>query len=427
MPTNDFTKEERVVWPEVLEAFEDGLVLSNLISKYVTDPMMMERSGDSFWRPMPYILRTFSGLDQTSNFQDVTQLSVPASIDTIISTPMNMGPLELRDMLQESRLAEAARTQLASQINFAIMNMACNTGSIFIRRTGAATGFDDVAAIEATLNEQGVPMADRKLALSSRDYNNMASNLSTSTRSFGNNISDNALRKAYVGDVSGFSTYKLDYAISKTAAAGGAGITMSTLAGAGNFFIPRARSVATTGQASNVDPRFQVITVTSTSNVAVGDAFTIAGVTAVHHITKGVVTGANALKTFRVTAINSGTTMTITPPIISGQGGTAAEAQYQNVSVSPSATAGITFLNTQTAAMNPFWVKDALEILPGRLAIPSGNGVSTLRGTTKNGIELSITKSTNIDNLMTKYRFDVMFGLVNKQPQMSGVIMFSQT
>jgi hypothetical protein len=43
----------------------------------------------------------------------------------------------------------------------------------------------------------------------------MASNLAASTRSFGNDISDPALRKAYVGPIAGFETYKLDYAYRK--------------------------------------------------------------------------------------------------------------------------------------------------------------------------------------------------------------------
>ena len=37
---------------------------------------------------------------------------------------------------------------------------------------------------DALMNEQGVPSWDRYLALSTRDYNGMASNLAASTRSF---------------------------------------------------------------------------------------------------------------------------------------------------------------------------------------------------------------------------------------------------
>ena len=39
------------------------------------------------------------------------------------------------------------------------------TAQIFIKRAAAATGFDDVAQIEAAFNETGVQFEDRKLVL----------------------------------------------------------------------------------------------------------------------------------------------------------------------------------------------------------------------------------------------------------------------
>jgi hypothetical protein len=59
------------------------------------------------------------------------------------------------------------------------------------------------------------------LALSSRDYNNMANDLSKASRSFGNDKSDSAYERSRVGMVAGFDTLKLDYANRLTAAAGG--------------------------------------------------------------------------------------------------------------------------------------------------------------------------------------------------------------
>ena len=92
----------------------------------------------------------------------------------------------------------------------------------------------------------------------------------------------------------------------KAAAAGGGGITMDTRASAGNYWVPRATSVAVTGEVANVDNRRQVITVSSTTSVAPGDAFTIANCEALHHITKG---STGNLKTFRVISVPSGTTL----------------------------------------------------------------------------------------------------------------------
>ena len=202
-------------------------------------------------------------------------------------------------------------------------------------------------------------------------------------------------------------------------------MTINTTAGGGNVYVPRAVSVATTGEATNVDNRFQTVTVNTTANVRAGDAFTIANVNAVHHITKG---DTGQPKTFRVISVSSGTTMVISPPLITGQGGSDAELQYQNCVVTTAAAgAAITFQNTQTAAANPFWFKDSIEILPGRYAMPTDAGAAVMRASTDQGIELVMSKQYDINTLKTKYRVDTLYGVVNKQPQMSGIIMFGQT
>lgn len=422
---NSFSKEERVAFEDILEGFQDALVLSRNVAVFNTDQSMMERTNNIIWRPQPYIATSYNGTDQSNNFDDYTQLSVPATIGFQKSVPWVMTATELRDSLQEGRLGDAARQKLASDINVAIMNVAANQGTLFVKRASTASGFDDVAQCEAIMNEQGVPMYDRYLALSTRDYNGMANDLSKASRSFGNEISDKALRKAFVGEMASFQTYKLDYANRKTAAAGGAGLTIDTRASAGNYYVPKATSVATTGETANVDNRFQTITVSSTTNVVAGDAFTIAGLNAVHHITKG---DTGQLKTFRVISVPSATTLVISPPIISNQGGSDAEAQYQNVVANTVASnSAIVFLNTVTNFINPFWQRDALEILPGRYAVPQDAGAAVMRASTDQGIELVMQKQYDINTMKTKYRLDTLFGVVNKQPEMSGVMMFSQT
>ena len=419
---NSFSKEERVAFENILEGFQDALVLSKNVSVFNTDSSMMERANNVIWRPQPYIGVSYAGTDMTTNFDDYTQLSVPATLGFSRAVPWVLTATELRDTLQEGRLGDAAKQKLASDINVAVMNVAANQGTLFVKRAAAASGFDDVAQCEAIMNEQGVPFNDRYLALSTRDYNGMAGNLAARQNLSGK--AQTAYDRAFVGQVASFDTYKLDYAIRKTAAAGGAGLTMSTLPGAGNFWVPRATQTATTGETSNVDNRFQTITISSTTNVVAGDAFTIAGVSAAHHITKG---DTGVLKTFRVIAVPSATTLVISPPIISNQGGSDAEAQQQNVVMtSTSGTASITFLNTATGFMNPFWQKDAIELLPGRYVVPADAGAAVMRATTDQGIELVMQKQYDINTMRTKYRLDTLFGVVNKQPEMSGIMMFSQ-
>ena len=421
---NAFSKEERVAFEDLLEGFQDALVLSRNVAVYNTDQQMMERTNNVIWRPQPYIATSYAGTDMSANFDDYTQLAVPATIGFGRSVPWVMTATELRDSLQEGRLGDAAKQKLASDINVAVMNVAALQGTVVVKRTSPASGFDDVAEIEARFNEEGIPSEDRYLALSTRDYNGMASDLAKNTRSFGNDISDSALRRAYVGRLASFETYKLDYAVRKTAAAGGAGLTTSTLTAAAQYWVPRATQVATTGETANVDNRYQTLTVSSTTSVAAGDSFTIANCFAVHHITKQ---STGVLKTFRVISVPSSTTMVISPPVISSQGGSDAEAQNQNCTITTqSATAAIVFLNTVAGNMNPFWHKDSIEILPGRYAVPTDAGAAVMRAATDQGIELVMTKQYDINTMKTKYRLDTLYGVVNKQPEMSGIVMFAQ-
>jgi hypothetical protein len=440
---NSFSKEERVAFENLLEGFQDALVLSRNVSIYNTDQTMMERTNNVIWRPQPYISTSLSGANAGTNITGVggysayTQLSVPSSINQTRTVAWEMNALELRDALQEQRLGSSAKQKIASDINIAVNNVAANLGSLVVARTtaaGATSGFDDVAQCEAIFNEQGIMDGDRYLALNTRDYNGLAKDLSVASRSFGNQKSDKAYERAYVGMVASFDTYKLDYAprLTKCTAVGAA---INTLAAGPNNYIPSAvTSSPTLTERLNVDNRFQTLTVNTISAGAfkAGDAFTITGVNAVHHITKE---DTGQLKTFRVVSIagapaGGNQTITITPPIISNNqvATSASAAQYKNcVVTAPVAAAAVVPLNIKDAGVNCFWHKDAIEILPGRYAIPTDGGVAVMRGSTDQGLELVMTKRFDQDSLLTKYRIDTLFGVVNKQPEMSGIILFSQS
>jgi hypothetical protein len=429
---NAFSKEERVAFEDILEGFNDALVLSRNVSVYNTDSAMMERTNNVIYRPQPYIAQSYDGMDQSGNFGAYTQLSVPATLGFQKSVPFILDALELRDSLQEGRLGDAAKQKLASDINIAIMNVAAAQGSLVVTVNTAAGDYDDIALCDSIMNEQGVQSFDRYLALSSRDYNGLAGNIAggaanpgaaSVSRSFAGNKSNNAFERSFVGMVAGFETYKLDYA-NRLAGATGSDPTMSTLAAAGNYYVPVAISTATTGETQNVDNRFQTITVNSTADTPAGSAIEIAGVEACHHITKQ---GTGFSKTFRVVQVINATTCVITPPIISAQGGTDAELQYQNCIVTPNTGRTINRLNTTTAPVNCFWQKDALEILPGRYSVPADAGTAVLRASTDQGIELVMQKFYDINTMKTKYRLDTLFGVVNKQPEMSGILLFNQS
>lgn len=421
---NSFSKEERVAFDQVFEKFEDGLVISNLFGRYDMDATMAERTGNTIWRPQPYIAQSFTGVDQSANFnRNYTQLSVPTTLGYSHSVPLTLTSTELRDALQAKRLGDAAMQRLASDINVDCSNMAALTGTVVVKRTAAAAGFDDVAAIDTAFNRMGIPMHGRKACFSSGDYNSMASNLASRTLDNGKSLT--AYERAAVGNIAGFDVFKLDYAYRLTAAAG---VTV-TVNGANQRYVPKATSTAGTGETSNVDNRYQNLTIGVVSGtVKVGDCFNIAGVNEVHHITKQ---DTGSLKTFRVTAIVSGAggagVIQISPPIIAADSApTDPELQYKNVTATPANGAAITWLNTTAAAANPFWQEEAFEIVPGKYQPAEDAGLSIMSATTENGVTVTMARQGAIGDLSTKYRWDVFYGLVNKQPQMTGVELFGQ-
>jgi len=422
---NSFSKEEIVAFEDILEGFNDALILSKNVTIYNTNGVTMERARDTIWRPQPYIAQSFDRTVGTSIAGDVsnmTQLSVPSTLGFNKCSAWQMNALELRDALQEGRLGDSAKQKLASDINLSVMDLAAAQGTLVVPIATAAGTYDDVALCDSIMNEQGVMAGDRYLALSSRDYNGMAGNLAVATRSFTGNKSANAYERSYVGEVASFSTYKLDYA--NRCAANAATVTIDTT-GAQAQYVPQATTTST-GGVLNVDNRYQQVTVSSTTGVTAGDSFTIDGIEAVHHITKR---STGELKTFRVISVDSGTTMTISPPIIAATApATDAELQYKNVElVAASGAASLNFLNIAASNINPFWRKDSIELLPGRYAVPDGAGVDVLRASTDQGIELVMTKKFDPLTFQTLYTLDTLYGVVMTNPEMAGVLLFNQS
>jgi hypothetical protein len=97
------------------------------------------------------------------------------------------------------------------------------------------------------------------------------------------------------------------------------------------------------------------------------------------------------------------------------------------VTATPASGAAITWLNTVSTGVNVFWKKEAVEILPGRLAIPSDQGMSVMRGTTDQGIELVMSKQAAIGTLKSFYRVDSFYGVSVTNTEQTGIILFNQT
>lgn len=417
-----FTKEEQIVFDEVVEGFEDFLTYGQLAKKYEPlDPEDMVRTRDRFWLPAPMIGSSYDGFDQTANFDGLTELVIPASIGFHKSSPKVLSAKNLRNRSALTQYADAAKEKLSSDINVALRNRVALEGSIFVKRTVAPTGFDDLAQASAAMTRIGVPVRDRAFMVGLDAAIGMTGDLAK--RSEATSRSQEAYSTGLIAkNVAGFSAYTDDQPIILAAAGGG----VTTVNGAGQFLEPKGTFVEADGEEVNQDNRYSNLTVTAAAyaNIKVGDAFTIAGVNAVHMISKQ---DTGKLKTFRVVGKPSAGVIKIAPAIISNGGNTIGGKEYQNVSATPANGAALTWLNTAAAELNPFFKKESLLLLPGSFTVDPQDGWETMRATTpKLGIAIQYTRQGNINTLDVKCRWDIDFGTSLTNPELAGAMAFNQ-
>lgn len=419
---NQLLKQELVMFDEVIADFSETLVYTQAAERFnIGDAAQSARANDTIWRPMPLQVDSQEGLDQTGNFIGHTEMAVPVTVDRVRSVPGTINSRELRDPNVLRRKGNAAKMKLASDVNDALRRQVAYYGSIVDVQAGAATGFNDVASLMAKFDDLGVPEEQRMAFYSSRDMVKMAGDLASRQTLSGK--TQTAYEKAYINEIAGFDVHKDSSGIYLPAATA----TGATVTGANQRHLPRATDKNTvTGDEHNVDNRSMLLTVAAVGGAfKVGDAFTIAGVYAVNMKNKQQT---QELKTFRVVDVKSPTSIEIVPAIIcdDGASATTAESAYKNVSATPAGGAAITMLNKNAAYANSAFVKGALEFIPSTLAIDNQDGWASTKATLDNGLTVYYTRQGDINDLSTKYRWDIVFGTALLNPEMAGIQLFNQ-
>lgn len=419
--TNQLLKQELVMFDEVVADFEEALVYTEVAETFrLGDAVSSARANDTVWRPMPLEVNSEEGLDQTGNFLGHTELAVPVTVDRVRSVPGTINSRELRDPNILRRKGNAAKLKLASDVNDALRKQVAYYASIVDVKAGAATGFDDVASLMAKFDTQGLPEGERVAFYNTYDMVKMASDLASRQTLTGK--TQTAYEKAYINEIAGFAIHKDASGIYLPAATA----TGATVSGANQRHVPVATRKDVSGDEHNVDNRSQLLNISVTGGaIQAGDAFTIAGVYAVNHKNKQPT---QDLKTFRVIEVISPTQVKIVPAIVCDDGAapTAAESAYKNVTATPAAGAAITMLNKKASYANTAFIKGALEFIPSTLALDPQDGWATAKATLSNGLTLYYTRQGDINDLSTKYRWDVVFGAAFLNPEMGAIQLFNQ-
>jgi hypothetical protein len=410
---NALTKDLEILFENFVVGFDAACVLSREAAFFFPDQKSMQRAGDVVYRPQDYHMDTVSGLDiSAATPTDIIQRMVPAVYKSPENILYKLDAKEMRDPEHKKQAGQAAGLRLSAKIDSDLYSAIALQGGNVIKKVGAIT-WDDAALAEAVLIAKGMPLGvSRKLVFNPFDYSAIAKDLGN--RAYLGQTSLDAYERSRVPDIATFRTFRSDN-LQNLQAVGT--VTSTTVSGAQSF-----TPSAMTGDLPTDNRRMTLVVAgANIANIKNGDAFTIGSggtaVNSVHNITKD---DTGQLQTFRVISGAGTANLVITPPII-------ATGPYKNVTQQAGAGAAITFLNTVTKPVVPFWVEGALELMAGKLAFPDGEGAKVMTATSKNKIPLIMSYAFDHLKGTTTCRFTSLYGTTVLQPELCGLIIANQT
>lgn len=413
---NSMTKVEAIAWEAGCEAFENNNVFADRVEVYKPNSGMAELAGQTIRHPYANQIESSRGLDVSSNYKDVADITVPLSLaeSDIYNASFKLSATE---RLVERRIrdnAVAAVRKISSDVATDIRDLIIDRGTLVGAETTALTDYKHFAKADAIFDELEVGKYDNTMYLGPRTKLGLANELGM--RATDNNRDHKAYGFNELPSVGGFSLYGTNGM--KNIA--GSAVTGVTVSGANQDVTPIAYNSDGGYAAGETDDiRTQTLTV-SAATLVNGDCFTIAGVNRVGIDSKN---DSGQLMTFRVVSGGGTTTPTISPAIV-------ASGAYQNVSAAPTNSAAITIINTATKEPTAFTTRDAVKLFVSDLDYSALEGsaqtvVNTY--TTSSGLQIAMVRQGEIDDLSAKYRF-TFWGKPNmKDPLKAGILLPSQS
>lgn len=409
---NALTKDLEIMFENVIQGFDAACVVSSQVARFSPDAQSMQRAGDTVYRPMDYHMDTVSGMDTTSATPtDLIQRQVPATYKSPENILYTLDAKEMRDPYHMERAGMAAGKRLAAKIDSDMASAIALRAANVVTQTGVFS-WDLAATGKRILTQKGLPMGvTSKLVMSPLDVQKVAGELGG--RAYFQGKTQSAYETGQIPDIAGMNTYETD--IMPNLAARGT-VTGTTL-GAAASFTPSAM----TGDVPT-DNRQMTITVSGANiaNIKNGDAFTISNsgtpINSVHQITKD---DTGEAQTFRVVSGGGTSSLVITPAIV-------ASGPYKNVTASGASGATLSFINSTQKATSVIFADGAAELMTGRLAIPTDQGVKVATTTSKNGVPLVFMYWFNGHTLKTTVRVTSLYATTVLQPEMCALLLASQ-
>lgn len=405
---NALAKDLELMFENFVEGFDAACVISQEAETSYPDAKAMQRTGDTFYKKQNYQADVVTGLDVSGSTRtDIIERFVP----TVYRTPDNviyeLDAKELRDPTHMTKMGKAAAVRLAAEIDKNLYAVIASNASMVVKKVGAVS-IDEGYTAQALMTSRGIVASQAKMFFNPFDsipiYKDLA-NRATMV-----DWSKSAYEQSKMPGIAAFRTFQTDN-LANLAAIGT--VTSTTVTANTSHTV-----TAMTGDVPT-DNRYGTLGVSGANiaNIKNGDAFTIAGVNAVHNIDKS---DTGQLMTFRVISGGGTATLTITPKII-------ITGPYRNVTAQAAATTPLVFLNTVTKPVNVFWSQGAVTLDFGRLEFPRGMGAEVMTATTKNGVPLVMVAQINAQTGKLFVRNTTLYAATVLDPEKVGIIIANQT
>jgi len=395
----DYKDPGGVIAKEALMQLENNLVLGNLVHKEYKNEF--KKIGDTVNIRRPVKFFTSDGATRVNQDVEEGSTNIVMNQRKHVSWKFSTQDLTLRVEEYSERYIRPAMITLGNTVDKFLASLYTKIWNSTGTPGTTPSTFALVSTAAQRLDEMAVSGEDRFAALSPVAAWGIAGNQTTLLQQ---EMVKGAYRKAAIGDVAGFATYRSQNVPNHTV-----GVATGT---------PLVNGAAQNVTYANADDVYSQSLITdgwtnsTTGILKAGDVFTIAGVFAVNPVPGEGATGKTVmsyLQQFTVLAdANSGATtgpatLTISPAIITS-------GPYQTVSAAPADNAAITVRGTGGVAypQNLTLHKNAIALVTVPIEMP--DGVAFKGRATANGLSVRIVKDYDINADDDVIRVDTLYG-----------------
>lgn len=398
--------------------FENTTLVTKFAVKEFKNAMQMlakvDRQWDSSFRKVGNSINIrrpvmFSAVTANATFaaEDIQEATTQLTLSNHYHVDFTISQVDLKLEIEEAneRYIKPAMIELAQQVESAITAGYYNVANFSGTAGTKPSTFLDIANANAILDNLGVPDDGNRVGF----FEPLAAvALANGLKGvFPQDIAKNAIEMAKIGMYGGVTLFK-----NQSQALHTVGVNTGTplVDGASQNVTYAAATAGGIWSQSLVTDGW---TASQTGILKAGDVFTIAGVYSVNRRTRA---STGALQTFTVLAdANSGggagaATFTISPPIITS-------GSYKTCSAAPANNAAITVLTGTGGSSyrhNLMFHPNAITVGMAPLDVPVDGATSSVQS--YDGISIAATRQFDIDSYLTKYRFDILFGVKYQNP-----------